>query len=69
MALQAEESEECGGCGQPLAQTIDPTNRGSYEVVRKHCEACLVLEAEIDNDHERGRAPRGVKYGIQRVGV
>src|SRR3954471_6198450 len=32
LALLAEEAEECTGCGQPLAQTTDPANRGTYEV-------------------------------------
>lgn len=67
--MLAEEADECGGCGRQLGETIDPANIGTYEVVRKRCEACVVLEAEIDNDHEKKRAPRGVKYGIQRVGV
>lgn len=31
-------------------------------MVRRPCEACKVLEGEIQNDHEGGRRPLGVKY-------
>lgn len=67
LALLAEEREECSGCGRPLAETTDPANRGGYEVHREACEACLVLEAEVENDHEHSR-PRGVKYMVLRTG-
>jgi hypothetical protein len=65
MALLAEEADECTGCGQPLTQTTDPVNRGAYEVDRATCEACVVLEANVDNDHESKR-PRGVRYRVRR---
>lgn len=66
LALVAEEAEECGGCGRPFAETTDPANRGTYEVSRRTCEACLVLQAEVDNDHEHGRRPRGVRYQVHK---
>lgn len=65
MALLAEEAEACAGCGQPLPQTTDPANRGSYKVDRITCEACVVLEAHVDNDSEK-RRPRGVRYRVRR---
>lgn len=68
LALLAEEAEECSGCGQPLAQTTDPDNRGTYEVSRVTCEACVVLQAEVDNDYEGSRRPRGVRYLVNREG-
>lgn len=69
LALQAEEAEECGGCGQPIRETTDPANRQAYEVRRHRCEACVVLEAEQDNDSEQKRPPRGVKYQVVKSGV
>lgn len=70
LALQQEESEECGGCGRQISETTDPASRGAYDVRRHRCEACVVLEAEQDNDSERGRsASRGVKYQVVHTGV
>ena len=39
----------------------------TWQVHRRTCEACRVLEAEIGNDVEAGRG-RGVKYVVARTG-
>ena len=68
LALAEEERGECAGCSRPMTETTDPDNRGMYEVRRKTCEACLTLEAEMENDHEHGRRPRGVRYSLVKIG-
>lgn len=67
LALAEEERAECDGCRRPMAETTDPDNRGRYEVHRTTCEACLVLEAETENDYEGGRRPRGIRYAVVKT--
>ena len=67
LALAEEERGECHGCGRLLTETADPANRGMYEVRRSTCDACVVLESEMDNDHSDGKRPRGVRYAIVKT--
>jgi hypothetical protein len=66
LALRIEQRETCRGCGQPMAEARDPTTAGSWTVVVSTCQACVVLEAELDNQHEGARR-RGLHTGIQRT--
>lgn len=51
-----------------MTETTNPDNRGMYEVRRVVCEACVVLDAEVENDHEHGKKPRGVRYSLLKTG-
>jgi hypothetical protein len=66
LALLAEDAVACTGCGHPLDVTTDGANRGRWDVKRRTCEACLVLEAAVGNDHEGAKTARGVKYLVVR---
>lgn len=69
IALLEEQRERCSGCGQPLAVCMDPRTEYTWSVVRHTCQACLVMEAEQDNDVEAaksrpGARARGRKYTV-----
>lgn len=69
MALLAEQKERCSGCGQLLAECMDPATAKTWEVVSRICQACLVLDVALDNDAEasrNGSNARGVKHIVQR---
>ena len=69
LALVAEETERCGGCGQLLADCMDRASGGTWEVRRNYCQACIVLEAEQDNEAEKpkGQRQRGLKFTVTRT--
>jgi hypothetical protein len=69
MALLAEESERCSGCGQLLSECMDPGTAKTWELVERTCQACLILDVARDNDAEaarNGSRRRGVKRMVQR---
>jgi hypothetical protein len=47
--------------------STDPATQRTWRVQRATCEACRILEAEIDNDGAGGRRARGVKYAVTRT--
>lgn len=67
LALEAEEREECDGCGHPMDVSTDRATSHQWEVHRHTCQACVVLEAEVGNDVEAG-GRRGIKYAVIRAG-
>lgn len=71
IALLEEQREVCSGCGQPLAVCMDRGTEYTWSVVRHTCQACLVMEAEQENDAEAARdrpgaRARGRKYAVIR---
>lgn len=67
IALLAEERDECAGCGHPLEVSTDRKTQQTWQVHRRTCEACRVLEAEVDNDLEAKTRKRGVRYAVTRT--
>ena len=69
LALVAEETERCGGCGQLLADCMDRKTGGTWEVRRDVCQSCVVLEAEQDNEAEKSKIQRqrGLKFSVRRT--
>lgn len=69
LALLQEENERCGGCGQLLADCMDRETGGTWEVKRHFCQACIVLEAEQDNEREKpgSQRQRGLKFSVRRT--
>lgn len=65
LAYMAERDERCSGCGQPLAECMDPDTAGRWEVLKRTCEPCRVAEAEMENDSELKSRPRGRKYSTK----
>jgi len=66
LALRAEEQETCSGCGQPLDVCRDPKTAGTWTPRVDVCQACVVVEAEAQNQQEGGRR-RGVYVGVART--
>lgn len=66
LALRAEERETCKGCGYPLDECRDPKSAGTWTPKASVCQACLVVEAEAENQQEGGKR-RGVYVGVVRT--
>ena len=58
MALvwQAEQNSRCGGCGQPLDESMAADAEDTYEVTHSVCHACVARERSIE-------AHQGTKQG------
>lgn len=56
LALLAEEAGNCGGCGQPVSESMDPVNEFAYRVERLRCHACTAVGRvrELDRDEPAG---------------
>lgn len=65
LAWRAEQRESCPGCGNPIEECRDPKTAGSWTPVVTTCQACLVAQAEMDNQNE-GPRRRGVYVGVRR---
>jgi hypothetical protein len=65
--LEIEEAEECSGCGHPLEVSTDRKTQGTWRVRRITCEACRILQAEVENDAESKRPKRGLRYAVDRT--
>lgn len=66
LALRAEERETCKGCGHPLDVCRDPRTAGTWTPQTEICQACVIAEAEAENQQEGGRR-RGVYIGVART--
>lgn len=66
LALREEQRETCGGCGHPVSESRDPKTAGSWTPVVTTCQACLVAQAESENQNE-GRPRRGLYVGVRRT--
>ena len=67
LALLDEEREECETCRHPLDVSTDAKTQGTWQVHRRTCEACRILEAEVGNDLEAKTRKRGIKYAVIRA--
>lgn len=65
LALRAEQQATCGGCGHLLDECRDPETAGTWTPVVVTCQACLVAQAEMENQTESGRR-RGLFVGVRR---
>ncbi len=63
LALLAEESDACSGCGQPRSESWSEDSEGRYTARVQVCQACLV--AEFVSEDTQGR---GTKVEIIRKG-
>jgi hypothetical protein len=66
LAHLAEQAETCSGCRYPVEECRDPKTAGSWTPVTTTCQACLVAQAEMDNQTESGTRRRGVYVGVRR---
>ena len=64
LALEAEEREVCPGCKQPLAECRDPATARQWEVVPERCQACIPLQAKLD---DAGNESRGWYFAVRRT--
>jgi len=67
LALLAEQAEVCKGCGNSLAECMDPRTQYTWQVKQHICEACRVLEAAQENAQD-GTHLRGLKFTVTRRG-
>ncbi|QDY06171.1 hypothetical protein FJK98_02495 [Micromonospora sp. HM134] len=66
LAHLVEQREACPGCGLPLDECRDPKSAGSWTPLVDTCQACVVAQAEMDNQTE-GPRRRGVYVGVRRI--
>jgi len=50
----------CKGCGEPLAECLDPENDGAYEAIPVQCHACAARDAE---NRDAAKARTSDRYG------
>jgi hypothetical protein len=46
--------------------STDRKTQGTWRVRRVTCEACRILQAELENDAESKQPKRGVRYAVDR---
>jgi len=63
IALTLEETEVCGGCGQPVAECVDPRNEDAYQATSWRCHACTAKDKEGEKYRE---APPGIYLSVKK---
>jgi hypothetical protein len=46
LALGLEDAARCGGCGQPVDESMDEDSEGSYQAKAYSCHACAARDAK-----------------------
>lgn len=63
LALQAEEDDECPGCGHPVEESMASENEFNYTATRFRCHACTTKAKQSQKDVDE--AP-GLMHGVRR---
>lgn len=66
MALQAEEDAICGGCGQPIYESMSPHMEGRYDGHLTVCHACAEKERYLDRLGDEKVEPGG-RIGVRKA--
>lgn len=56
LAWQAIQDSTCGGCGNPLAESMNPDNESGYRVTRLVCHGCRAREHAARDDQDTTNA-------------
>ncbi|WP_405019548.1 hypothetical protein [Kitasatospora sp. NBC_00070] len=66
LALAAVEAESCSGCGQPLAQTLDPELEEMWRAEIVKCHGCATAARQVDGWQHGGGDARGAQVRVIR---
>lgn len=68
LALAVVEAESCSGCGQPLAQTLDPELEEAWRAEVVRCHACAAAATHVEGWQSSGGDTRGAQVRVTRRG-
>jgi len=66
VALQAVESDTCGGCGQALSETLSADAEFESSGLPHRCKGCDALSQAADKYRDSPR-PNALRFPIERV--
>ena len=65
VALMVLESERCGGCGHPRAETFAPESEGQWVAEPLRCHSCAARDRETRDAKDMDQA--GLHWTTRRV--
>lgn len=66
LALQQVEAETCSGCGQALAEGLDPELEEHWRAEVLRCHACATGARHVDGWQHGGGDTRGAQVRVSR---